>query len=224
MLPLRWMIALWSDIMSRRSGCGHKDVGLRIHYLSLLFLFFSGVIALLAAVDALSHVVGFGDLPKRLVFLVFTGEARGYLGSRQFFAQLKNGTFVDYGLTASSIQQVLEIGSVGRASQSTFFAHKQATASAAPTQQILDSLRSSASATSSTLKLANTANPGIPPSSLMTFVHNDSTIAGMHVLVRLLPECVSFLVFAGNHCCFTFVLNFLLCIGYYCCHDAPWLM
>lgn len=192
-------------------------------YLSLVYVSFSGVIALLAAVDALSHV-GFADLPKRLLFLVFTGEARGYLGSRQFLAQLKKETFVDYGLTASSIKQVLEVGSVGRASQSTFFAHKQATATAAPTQQILDSLRLSAAATSSTLKLANTANPGIPPSSLMTFVHDDSAIAGMHVLVRFLPQCASLLAFPGTQCCFAFVLHILLCIGYSCCHAAPRLM
>lgn len=145
--------------------------------------------ALLAAVDALSRVNGFDEFPKRLVFLVFTGEARGYLGSRQFFAQLKKGTFVDYGLTVSSIQQVLEVGSVGQASQSTFFAHKQSTAASASTQQILDSLRLSAAATLSTVKLANAANPGIPPSSLMTFVHNDPSVAGMHVLVRLFTEC-----------------------------------
>ena len=134
------------------------------------------MISLLAAVDAISDVVGFNELPKRLVFLLFTGEARGYLGSRQFLARLKNNTFVDYGLTASSIQEVLEVGSVGRAS--TFFAHKQATASAAPTQQLLDSLQASASSTSSVLKLASATNPGIPPSSLMTFVHNDPTVSG----------------------------------------------
>lgn len=139
----------------------------------------SGVMALLAAVDAMSRVDGFNEFPKRLVFLVFTGEARGYLGSRQFLAQLKKGNFVDYGLTTSSIKQVLEVGSVGQASQSTFFAHKQATAASASTQQILESLRLSAAATSSTVKLANAANPGIPPSSLMTFVHNDPSVAGV---------------------------------------------
>lgn len=145
----------------------------------------AGVIALLAAVDALSRVDGFNEFPKRLVFLVFTGEARGYLGSRQFLAQLKKGNFVDYGLTTSSVRQVLEVGSVGQASQSTFFAHKQATAASASTEQILKSLRLSAAATSSTVKLADASNPGIPPSSLMTFVHNDPSVAGMYMLVRL---------------------------------------
>lgn len=148
--------------------------------------------ALLAAIDALSHVSGFDELPKRLVFLVFNGEARGYLGSRQFLSQLKKGTFVDYGLTVSSIQQVLEVGSVGQASQSTFFAHKQSTAASASTQEILDSLQLAASATSSIVKLANDTNPGIPPSSLMTFVHNDPTIAGMHELLKLFIECALF--------------------------------
>ena len=187
------------------SGCCHKDVVPGIFYLSLVYLSFSGVIALLAAVDALSHVAGFDDLPKRLVFLVFTGEARGYLGSRQFLAQLKKGAFVDYGLTTSSIQQVLEVGSVGGASESTFFAHKQATATAALTQQILDSLRLSASETSLTVKLANTANPGIPPSSLMAFVHNDPATAGMHGLLRFLPQYASFLF-----CIFAFYWTYLL--------------
>lgn len=173
----------------------------------------SGLIALLAAVDALSRVSGFDEFPKRLVFLVFTGEARGYLGSRQFISQLKKETFVDYGLTVSSIQQILEVGSVGQSSQSTFFAHKQSTAAAASTQQILDSLRLAANATSSTVKLASAANPGIPPSSLMTFVHNDPAIAGMRVFVRLFLECASFLAFARHQCCFLFAF-FLLGIQY----------
>ncbi|XP_024365272.1 nicastrin isoform X1 [Physcomitrium patens] len=137
----------------------------------------SGVIALLAAVDALSHVPDFDSFLKRLVFLVFTGEARGYLGSRQFLAQLKKGAFADYGLT--SIHQILEVGSVGQASEATFFVHKQATAAAVDTQQIIDALYLSASSTDSTVKLANEDNPGIPPSSLMTFVHNDPTVAGV---------------------------------------------
>lgn len=161
---------------------------------------------MLAAVDALSHVPDFDSFLKRLVFLVFTGEARGYLGSRQFLAQLKKGAFADYGLT--SIHQILEVGSVGQASEATFFVHKQATAAAVDTQQIIDALYLSASSTDSTVKLANEDNPGIPPSSLMTFVHNDPTVAGMHMHVQFLLEIVFLSVFAGNQC-FPPYMNFL---------------
>ncbi|KHG13342.1 hypothetical protein F383_18867 [Gossypium arboreum] len=66
----------------------------------------SGVISLLAAVDALSHVDGLDNLNKQLVFLVFTGEAWGYLGSRRFLLELDQQSDAVRGLNSSLIQLV----------------------------------------------------------------------------------------------------------------------
>lgn len=60
--------------------------------------FASGVLALLAAVDALSHVGGMEILPNRLLFLILTGESMGYLGSRQFLVQLQKGSLSNLGI------------------------------------------------------------------------------------------------------------------------------
>ncbi|KAG6777347.1 hypothetical protein POTOM_017168 [Populus tomentosa] len=89
----------------------------------------SGLIALLAAVDSLSHVNGLDDLGKQLVFSVFTGEAWGYLGSRRFLFELDLQSEAVNGLNSSLIETVIEIGSVGKGfsqGNSTFFAHTAA--------------------------------------------------------------------------------------------------
>ncbi|PWZ03928.1 Nicastrin [Zea mays] len=75
----------------------------------------SGLIALLTAVDALSHIHGLSKLKKQLVFAVFNGEAWGYLGSRKFLQELDEGAASVNGINSLMIDQVLEIGSVGKA-------------------------------------------------------------------------------------------------------------
>lgn len=144
------------------------------------------MLALLAAVDALSHVDGMETLHKQLVFLVLTGESMGYLGSRQFLAQLNNNSSAVKGLKWSNIQQILEVGSVGQAFDQNFYVHvhNQSTAAAPPTQQIIHALQASAASlkddfTSATsVTMASLSNPGIPPSSLMSFVQRDASVAG----------------------------------------------
>ncbi|KAL4196126.1 hypothetical protein AMTRI_Chr04g181800 [Amborella trichopoda] len=145
----------------------------------------SGLIALLAAVDALSHIDGVNDLRKQLVFMVFTGEAWGYLGSRRFLAELDNvGQSVD-GLNITLIEQVLEIGSVGKGMTegvATFFAHSGENSSA--TMDTLNALQLAAGSfntESIQIKNASSSNPGIPPSSLMSFMKKNSSISGVVV-------------------------------------------
>ncbi|KAG6497136.1 hypothetical protein ZIOFF_045024 [Zingiber officinale] len=70
----------------------------------------SGLIALLTAVDALSYVNDLTELKKQLVFMVFTGEAWGYLGSRKFLQELDMGTAAVNGLDSTMIDQ--EFGNV----------------------------------------------------------------------------------------------------------------
>ncbi|RZC70238.1 hypothetical protein C5167_033377 [Papaver somniferum] len=134
----------------------------------------SGMISLVAAVDALSHLGDLDELNKQLVFLFFTGEAWGYLGSRRFLAELDMGTDAVHGLNSSLIEMVLEIGSVGKGfSQgvSSFFAH--ASRDLPATKKTLDAFRhahNSLRSDSINISMASSSNPGIPPSSLMAFM------------------------------------------------------
>ncbi|CAH8268399.1 unnamed protein product [Arabidopsis lyrata] len=137
----------------------------------------SGLVALLGAVDALSRVDGLSNLKKQLVFLVLTGETWGYLGSRRFLHELDLHSDAVAGLSDTSIETVLEIGSVGKGLSggiNTFFAHKTRVSSV--TNMTLDALKiAQDSLASKNIKIlsADTANPGIPPSSLMAFMRKN---------------------------------------------------
>ncbi|CAJ2640691.1 unnamed protein product [Trifolium pratense] len=147
----------------------------------------SGLIALLAAADALSRLDGLGELSKQLVFVVFTGEAWGYLGSRRFLVELDEHSDAVHGLNHSLIEKVLEIGSVGKGlsqgqgqGAKNFFAHAEGDSSA--TDQIMVALKhAQESLLSEDIRItsASASNPGIPPSSLMTFLNKNPGISGV---------------------------------------------
>ncbi|QCD98450.1 nicastrin [Vigna unguiculata] len=143
----------------------------------------SGLIALLAAVDALSHLDSLGDLSKQLVFAVFTGEAWGYLGSRRFLVELDLHSDAVRGLNHGLIEKVIEIGSVGKGLSggvNNFFAHTEGDSSS--TNQTMAALkRAQESLLSENIKIASasSSNPGIPPSSLMSFLEKNPAISGV---------------------------------------------
>ncbi|URE35759.1 Nicastrin [Musa troglodytarum] len=148
-------------------------------------LVMQGLIALLAAVDALSRVDDLNELKKQLVFVVFTGEAWGYLGSRKFLQELDLGADAVNGLNNTLIEQVLEIGSVGKGLDqatraTTFYAH--AGGDSPVTKDMLKALQNASDSLGSDnvkIKAADVSNPGIPPSSLMTFLRKNSSAAGI---------------------------------------------
>lgn len=143
----------------------------------------SGLISLLAAVDALSHVDGLENLNKQLVFLVLTGESWGYLGSRRFLLELDLRTEAVRGLNSTLIETVVEIGSVGKGlSQGikTFYAHKAGVSS--NTNETLDALKQAGDSLKSesvSIFSASNSNPGIPPSSLMAFLRKNPFTPGI---------------------------------------------
>ncbi|XP_021300371.1 nicastrin [Herrania umbratica] len=142
----------------------------------------SGVISLLAAVDALSHVDGLDDLNKQLVFLVFTGEAWGYLGSRRFLLELDQQSDAVRGLNSTLVELVMEIGSTGRGlsqGNKTFFAHTEVSSGANEALDALKLAQESLKSEAVTISTANSSNPGIPPSSLMAFLRKNSSTSGI---------------------------------------------
>ncbi|XP_011085876.1 nicastrin [Sesamum indicum] len=142
----------------------------------------SGLIALLAVVDALSHLDGLEELNKQLVFVVLTGESWGYLGSRRFFLESDKQSDAMKGLDLAMLEMVLEIGSVGKSfsqGNKTFFAHTAGAASSVNgTFNVLQRAQDSLVTESIMVKRASTTNPGVPPSSLMTFLRKKPQISG----------------------------------------------
>ncbi|KAH9687398.1 Nicastrin [Citrus sinensis] len=110
-------------------------------------------------VDALSRVDGWNDLNKQLVFLVLTGEAWGYLGSRRFLHELDMQSDGVSGLNSSLIEMV------SSAVNDALDALKRAQ----------DSLKSE----NIEVLSSNSSNPGIPPSSLMAFLKKNSLTSGI---------------------------------------------
>ncbi|XP_031491630.1 nicastrin [Nymphaea colorata] len=143
----------------------------------------SGMIALLAAIDALSHVDNVNEFGKQLVFIFFTGEAWGYLGSRRFLHELDLGSESVVGLKSSLIEKVLDVGSVGKGfseGKATFFSHVEEESSGS--KEILSALEKAAASLKPdeiVIQNASSSNPGIPPSSLMPFFRKNPSTAGV---------------------------------------------
>lgn len=138
---------------------------------------------MLIAIDALSHIHGLSKLKKQLVFAVFNGEAWGYLGSRKFLHELDEGAASVNGINSLMIDQVLEIGSVGKAileEYPSFYVHAEGNPSAS--KEILDALQSASKSLGSDnvkVKQAASSNPGVPPSSLMSFIGKNTSTSGV---------------------------------------------
>eukprot|EP00850_Spirogloea_muscicola_P005384 SM000024S07846 [mRNA] locus=s24:834878:839764:- [translate_table: standard] len=124
----------------------------------------------------------FTSLVSSLAFWFSLKESWGYLGSRQFLAQLTGGnkTLVDFEL--SNVKQVLEIGSVGRALTEetlTLYTHRQSGQDKL-TDEIHSALVAAAEKVANTRVLpASVSNPGLPPSSLMAFLGHRPSLAGV---------------------------------------------
>lgn len=139
----------------------------------------SGLISLLAAADALSRVDwSTNRLKKQLVFVVFTGESWGYLGSRRFLHELDQHSDSIRGLDFSMIETVFEIGSVGK-SVTEFFAHPAGGASTNKTLNSLLKAKDSLKAENVKISMAKKSNPGLPPSSLMSFMRKNPKTSGI---------------------------------------------
>ncbi|KAL6912167.1 hypothetical protein ACP4OV_000972 [Aristida adscensionis] len=143
----------------------------------------SGLIALLTAVDALSHLHDLSNLQKQLVFAVFNGEAWGYLGSRKFLQELDEDADSVSGISSLMIDQVLEVGSVGKGlSEGNPLFHAHAAGNSSASKKILDALQTASESLGSDnvkVKQAASSNPGVPPSSLISFIRKNESTSGV---------------------------------------------
>uniref|UniRef100_A0A803NHH0 Nicastrin n=1 Tax=Cannabis sativa TaxID=3483 RepID=A0A803NHH0_CANSA len=146
----------------------------------------SGLIALLAAVDALSHLEAIDGFNKQLVFLVFTGEAWGYLGSRRFLHELDLQSDAVKGLNTSLFEMIIEVGSVGKGfNEGVTSFHVHTTGVSSATNKTLDALNHAQDSLKSrniSISSAAASNPGIPPSSLMSFLNKVSVTVNLKII------------------------------------------
>eukprot|EP00877_Chromochloris_zofingiensis_P006849 jgi/Chrzof1/2417/Cz11g14180.t1 len=147
----------------------------------------SALVTLLTTVYGLQQVNVSTTYSKQLVFVALTGEPWDYLGSRRFLWELARGSETVQGLQLSMIEEIIEIGPVGRAlqpdSSTQLYLHYQwDTATFGDASQLVMGLKNAAADVASvkaTVSDASASNPGIPPSSLMSFLRVNASIQGV---------------------------------------------
>ena len=156
----------------------------------------AGTVALLAATTALAERSALmAALPKRVVIALFNGESFGFVGSRKFIADLKNFTCTKVksdgscsepfkpdlqfqNLSLSLLDGVVELGQIAQ-HNNTVFMHRQRDGNV-QTDNLIASLLASVPGDNS-INLANAApdTPGVPPSSLQSFIKNNAMTPGV---------------------------------------------
>lgn len=159
----------------------------------------TGLIAMLAAIDILRQTNASLTYTRRLAFLAMAGEPWDYMGSRRLLFDMYQNSTSTAGLNLALIDQVIEVGSIGRAysstsNRSTFYLHSQPSSGPVLQQNgssvtfgnsgpLITALQTAAAATAEhqvTMSPASsTPNPGIPPSTLMSFLRHKPSIQGV---------------------------------------------
>lgn len=149
----------------------------------------SGLLAMLAAMDILK-AANTTQYTRQLVFAGLAAEPWGYLGSKRLaWESVRGGSIWTPGLTLADVDQVIEVGPLGRALQlgsntTRLFMHSQPTGGRwGDASPLLTALQDAGLLTSGELPLnltaASAGNPGVPPSSLFSFLRAKPSIAGV---------------------------------------------
>ncbi|KXZ43598.1 hypothetical protein GPECTOR_86g392 [Gonium pectorale] len=146
----------------------------------------SGLISSLVALSLLVRAGHTATYSRQLAFAALPGEAFGYMGSKRLLYEMSVNSTFTRGLRMDLVDQVLEVGQVGAAfesskNQSTFFLHTQQGSAFGDAAMLLSAAQTAATADSPQVRAvqASTTNPGIPPSSLMSFLRVKPSVAGM---------------------------------------------
>jgi nicastrin len=165
----------------------------------------SGAIALLLAAKQLQYAFQKNLLTKQLVFAFFTGEAWGYIGSKRFVKDITSFTCKEtvdgtdrcnepptptlafQNIKLDKISAIIELNQVGQLppsdtnNRSQIFIHWEKPNQSSNQADLLAALSTVRNKVNSTvdLRYASANTPGIPPSSLMSFVANNPNQAGV---------------------------------------------
>eukprot|EP00884_Botryococcus_braunii_P020474 jgi/Botrbrau1/710/Bobra.160_2s0033.1 len=143
----------------------------------------SGLISMLAAAEILGNSSDAKFFRRRLVFVALAGEPWGYMGSKRLLWELQQGLPSTQGLSLSLIDQVVEIGQVGRAvgnESIQFYIHSQQGPQFG-VPDVLTAAFAAAAKEDEQVQITEAAKtlPGIPPSSLSSFLRANASIAGI---------------------------------------------
>uniref|UniRef100_A0A383VJT7 Nicastrin n=1 Tax=Tetradesmus obliquus TaxID=3088 RepID=A0A383VJT7_TETOB len=155
----------------------------------------SGLVSMLTALHALhssftNSSSSSSSYSKRIVFMALAGEPWGYMGSRRLLWEAASGSNSTAGLNMSLVEQVIEVGQGGRLTASPaanaplkLYAHSQQGPGFGNSSSMLAALQAAAQGEASSAKAdvlaASPSNPGIPPSSLMSFLRVKPSIQGL---------------------------------------------
>ncbi|CAM0944289.1 unnamed protein product [Alopecurus aequalis] len=125
---------------------------------------------------------------KPIIMVVASQDSASFfrdlsLGADSPISELDEGADSVNGINSSMIEQVLEIGSVGKGisqDHPLFYAH--AAKNSSISKKMLDALQSGSDSLGSDnvkVKVAATSNPGVPPSSLMSFMRKNTSTSGV---------------------------------------------
>ncbi|DBA69331.1 TPA: hypothetical protein ACH3X2_012908 [Trebouxia sp. C0005] len=146
------------------------------------------LITLLAVADILgNNTAAVATYSKRLVLTAFVGEPWGFMGSKRLLWEMYNEADTTDGLNLDVIEQVLEIGQVGRAGGPeaqafSFYAHSQQAPAFGDPATLLEALQQASQSTTEVkvdVQPAAASNPGIPPSSLSSFLRVKPSLPGV---------------------------------------------
>eukprot|EP00873_Tetraselmis_striata_P019094 jgi/Tetstr1/439358/TSEL_027793.t1 len=136
----------------------------------------SGLIALLVAAKLLSAGDQAASYERHLVFAPLAGEPWDYMGSRKFLWDLTTGESTLQPLGEHAIAGVVELGAVGQAGGGVYV-HRQRGAAFGDASGLVAALQGAEAGLP--VREAGTSNPGIPPSSLMSFLRTNASIPGV---------------------------------------------
>uniref|UniRef100_A0A672T6E4 Nicastrin n=1 Tax=Sinocyclocheilus grahami TaxID=75366 RepID=A0A672T6E4_SINGR len=122
----------------------------------------SGIVTLLAAIQALSPVTQEAPPPRNIFFTFFQGEAFDYIGSSKMVYDMEKNDFV---IDLNNVHSMLEIGQVGLRSGQSLWMHSD------PVSRKNDSVNEESAAAGLNVSLGHPLfTQPLPPSSLQRFL------------------------------------------------------
>mmetsp|Transcript_23262 Transcript_23262/g.59421 ORF Transcript_23262/g.59421 Transcript_23262/m.59421 type:complete len:704 (-) Transcript_23262:480-2591(-) len=150
----------------------------------------TGVVAMLTALDILRSANASANYTRQLVFAAITGDPWNYMGSRRLSWDIERGTTYTAGLNWTDIDQVVEIGPLGRAyseatNSTSLFLHTQPSGEkwgdATQLRQAFMDAANSTTEVKISADPASRSNPGLPPSSLYSFLRAKPSLSGLYI-------------------------------------------
>ncbi|GLC56142.1 hypothetical protein PLESTB_001073200 [Pleodorina starrii] len=147
----------------------------------------SGLIASLVALTLIAQSDAPPTYSRQLVFAALPGEGFDYMGSKRMLYEMDLGSKFVQGIKMDLVDQVVEVGPIGSAwdaaaNASTFFLHSQRSGGYGSAAALVAAAQAAAAALDPPRvrsQPASASTPGLPPSSLSSFLRVRPSVAGL---------------------------------------------